>query len=296
MFALLAGIIFNGLIFFAQLNSRDDAFVEHDFRLWAATATLSSALWIASLGWGITTIRTLPASWRRGRKWWLASVASYAVFMLAAGGMLDRVSRGTSFQVPIRHFPVVISALTAAGAVAAAPWVLSVWLAHEKAKRAAEEETFPDGAADPAATAAAITSVLTVWRVIERSGLALSLIVSTSVFTTGALRLALIGSGVVEPDDFPPVFVLGYGAFIATVLVAILLPLVLTWRTWALALVEQALPPPNSGLLGEELIAARTRMEEQLHVDALVRNPIALLSVLSPLATAVVTTLVPSGG
>ncbi|MEU2624295.1 hypothetical protein ABZ642_40345 [Streptomyces sp. NPDC007157] len=297
VFVLLAALVFNGLVLFAQLNSRDDVFVDHGFRFWAAMATFSFVVWIALLGRGITAIRAFPASWRRGRRWWLASLASYAVLMLAASTMLGGVSRGNSFEVPIRHFPALISVLTAAGAAAAAPWVLSVWLAQESAKKAAGQETSPDGAADPAAIAAAVTDVLIVWRVIERSGLALSLIVSTSAFNTGALRLALIGSGAVKPDDFPPAFVLGYGAFVAAVLVAILLPLVLIWRTRAFALVEQALPAPDSGLLGEDLIAARTRMEAQLHVDAgFLRNPMTILSVLSPFATALVTTLVPNGG
>ncbi|MFJ9818636.1 hypothetical protein ACIRU3_25940 [Streptomyces sp. NPDC101151] len=297
VFVLLAALVFHGLVVFAQLNSRDDAFVDHDFRFWAAMATLSFAVWIALLVRGITAIRAFPASWRRGRRWWLASLASYAVLMLAAGTMLGGVSRGNSFEVPIRHFPALITVLTAVGAAAAAPWVISVWLAQESAKKAAEQVTAPDGAADPTAIATAVTDVLTMWRTIERSGLAPSLIVSTSAFNTGALRLALIGSGAVEPDDFPPVFVLGYGAFFAAVLVAILLPLVLTWRTWAFALVERALPAPDSGLLGEDLIAARTRMEAQLHIDGrFLRNPLAILSVLSPFATALVTTLVPSGG
>ncbi|WP_405772082.1 hypothetical protein OHU34_42935 [Streptomyces sp. NBC_00080] len=50
------------------------------------------------------------------------------------------------------------------------------------------------------------------------------------------------------------------------------------------------------GFLSEELIASTLRMEEQLHVDAwLVRNPITLLVLFSPFATAAAT-LVPIGG
>ncbi|GHH11699.1 hypothetical protein [Streptomyces lanatus] len=89
---------------------------------------------------------------------------------------------------------------------------------------------------------------------------------------------------------------LGHGAFFTAVLVAILLPLVLAWRAQALALVERTLPLPASGLVDEDGLAARSRMEAQLQVSArFLRNPIALLSVLSPLVTALVTALVPSG-
>jgi hypothetical protein len=296
VFVLLAALVFNGLVLFGRRNSRDDAFVDHGFRFWAAMATFSFVVWIALLGRGIAAIRAFPASWRRGRRWWLASLVSYAVLMLAASTMLGGVSRGNSFEVPIRHFPALIGVLTAAGAAAAAPWVFSVWMAQESAQKAAEEGA-SRGAANSAATAAAVTDVLAVWGVIERSGLALSLIVSTSAFNTGALRLALIGSGAVEPDDFPPAVVLGYGAFFAAVLVAILLPLVLTWRTSARELVEEVLPVPDSGLLSEDLLAARGRMEAQLHIDArFLKNPTAILSVLSPFATALITTLVPNGG
>jgi hypothetical protein len=296
VFVVLATLIFNGLLLFGHLNSRDDAFVDHGFRSWAAMATFSFAVWVALLGRGIAAVRTLPASWRRGRRWWLASLASYAVLMLAASTMLGGVTRGNSFDVPIRHFATLIGLLTAVGAAAAAPWVISVWLAHERVREATEQEQPSDGAADPPDIATAMTDVLAVWRVIERSGLALSLIVSTSAFNTGALRLALIGSGVVEPADFPPIFVLGYGAFFTAVLVAVQLPLVLTWRARAFTLVEQALPAPDPGLLTEDLFAARARMEAQLHVDArFLRNPVAVLSVLSPFATALVTALVPNG-
>jgi hypothetical protein len=296
VFVVLAALIFNGMLLFGHLNSRDDAFVDHGFRSWAAMATFSFAVWVALLGRGIAAVRTLPASWRRGRRWWLASLASYAVLMLAASTMLGGVIRGNSFEVPIRHFATLIGLLTAVGAAAAAPWVISVWLAHERVREAAEQEPPSDGAADPPGIATAMTDVLAVWRVIERSGLALSLIVSTSAFNTGALRLALIGSGVVEPADFPPIFVLGYGAFFTAVLVAVQLPLVLTWRARAFTLVEQALPAPDPGLLTEDLFAARARMEAQLHVDArFLRNPVAVLSVLSPFATALVTALVPNG-
>ncbi|MFD3588136.1 hypothetical protein [Streptomyces sp. NPDC058683] len=296
VFVLLAALVFHGLLLFGRLNSRDDAFVDHGFRSWAAMATFSFAVWIALLGRGIAAVRALPASWRRGRRWWLASLASYAVLMLAASAMLGGVTQGNSFDVPIRHFATVIGLLTAVGAAAAAPWVVSVWLAQERVREAAERETPSDGAADPAVIAAAVADVMAVWRVIERSGLALSLIVSTSAFNTGALRLGLIGSGAVEPADFPPVFVLGYGAFFTAVLVAVQLPLVLAWRARAFTLVERALPAPDSGLLGEDLFAARSRMEAQLHVDArFLRNPIAVLSVASPFATALVTVLVPNG-
>lgn len=297
VFVLLAALVFNGLVSFAQLNSRDDAFVDRGFLLWAAMATFSFAVWVALLGRGIAAIRALPASWRRGRRWWPASLASYALLMPAASTMLGGVSRGNSFEVPIRHFPALISMLTAAGAAAGAPWVLCVWLAQESVQKTAERGTTHDGAADPAATAAAVTDVQTVWRLIERSGLALSLIVSTSAFDTGVLRLALIGSGAVEPNDFPPVSVLGYGAFFAAVLVAILLPVVLAWRTRAFALVDRTWPAPDSGLLSEDLLAARARMETQLHVDAkFLRNPMTILSVLAHFVTALVTTLVPKGG
>jgi hypothetical protein len=297
VFVLLATLVFHGLVLFGRLNSRDDAFVaDSGFRLWAVMASFSFAVWIALLDGGVKAVRELPASWRRGRRWWLASLVSYAVLMLAASTMLRGVRQG---HVPIDDFPALISLLTAVGAGAGAPWVLSVWLAQEQVRERTDEAgqgTDPDAVADPPDLAAAMADLLAVWRVIERGGLALSLIVSTSAFNTGALRLAVIGAGVTEPDDFPPVYVLGHGAFFTAVLVAILLPLVLAWRARALALVERTLPLPASGLLDEDGLAARSRMEAQLQVSArFLRNPIALLSVLSPLVTALVTALVPSG-
>ncbi|MFE2431909.1 hypothetical protein ACFXJ5_34945 [Streptomyces sp. NPDC059373] len=292
---LLAALVFNGLVLFGRLNSRDDAFVEHEFRSWAAMATFSLAVWFALLGRGVAAARELPASWRRGQRWWLAPLASYTLLMLAASTTLGGISRGDSFDVPIRHFPALIGVLTALGAGAAAPWVLSVWLAQERMRERTEQETSLDVPPNPPLIAAAVTDILAVWRVIESSGLALSLIVSTSVFNTGALRLALIGSGAVEPADFPPEFVLGYGAFFTAILAAVLLPFVLTWRAQAFALIKRALPAPDSGLLDEDLLAARARMETQLHVSArFLRNPMATLSVLSPFVTALITALVPN--
>ncbi|MGP4083780.1 hypothetical protein [Streptomyces sp. KR55] len=301
VFVLCAAFVFHALVLFAEVNSADDTFVGGAFRLWAAMVAFSVTVWIALFGRGITTTRALSRSWPCGRGWWTASIVSYAVLMAAATVTLRGITSGNSYEVPIHHAPALMSVLTLVGTCAGAPWALAVWLAQERLRKAGvpQRPEDPESSASPEDLedgAAAVRDVLAVWKVVESSGLALALIVSTSVFNTGALRVSLINSGAVEPSDFPPLLVLGYGAFFAAVLAAMLLPPLLTWRARAFSLIDRAVPAPASGLLDEAQLAERARMEAQLHVDApLFRNPITALSVLSPLATALLTALVPNG-
>ena len=126
-----------------------------------------------------------------------------------------------------------VTVLTAVAFIAASPWILLIWTTHGRLSELREMVSLivqppPGDEYDPQAVDArrlrsAISEMDAIWRTVERSSLALGLLLSTTVVNTAFLRTARIAAGASE-DDFPPWTVVGYGAFFAVVLVLILMP------------------------------------------------------------------------
>jgi hypothetical protein len=313
-FVALGLAVFAAILLFGQHNTTDRRFTHTlGFRGWAAMATLSVGVSVAAFSQGLSNIRGLAATWKRPRAWWIWNLAAYAVLGAAASVLLRLIVAGSNpasstIHVPIQGFAGLIGVLTLAGVIAAAPWVLMVWLAHEElhnlssaisnirpAEPAEPTKDVETSQMDGPAVTAALTSTLAIWTVIERCALALALIVSTAVFNTGALRLGLINTSVIKASGFPASSVLGYGVVYAVVVAILIIPLVLGWRSQAVNLVEHALGSPAAGVPSSAWMEARERLERRLRLDTpFFRRPITALSLLSPLATAFLTTLVPN--
>ena len=292
------------MLWYAERYGTNEAFVE-DFRGWIGVAVLSLGIWMALFVRGVATVRAHRRMWPQGRLWWTWHIGAYALLVAAVVALLALNNATQTIVVPIEGFAVVTRALILLAGVAAGPWVLTVWLAHEQLRTLRFEvgqirspepaERLAIEAVDGPAISAAVQHSLAVWTVIERSALSLAVLVSTAVFLSGALRLALINSGALDEAVFPVSAVLGYGAFFAVVLAIVVIPLVLAWRSTAMRLVEAALGVPRWGIPDQTWLDAQDRLLTRLRLDAnVLRRPISALSIASPLLTAVLAALVPT--
>jgi hypothetical protein len=301
---VLAVLVAGAMLWYADRYGTSDAFVE-DFRGWIGVAVLSLGVWTGVFVRGIATVRAHRRIWPQGRLWWAWHISAYALFVGAVVMLLALNNATATSVVPIDGWRMFTRTLTVVAGVAAGPWVLTVWLAHEQLRTLRVEagqirspepaEQFVANMVDGPAISATVEHSLAVWRVIEASALALAVLVSTAVFLSGALRLALINSGVMDAADFPASAVLGYGAFFAVVLAVAVVPLVMAWRSTAMRLVETALGMPKWGIPDQTWLDAQDRLQTRLRLDAnLFRRPISALSIASPLLTALLAALVPT--
>lgn len=297
-------LVFGAMTGVTRALAADRAFVSGPLRGWVAAVSLSLVVWAAVFGWGVRALRRLDPAWRRERRWWAGHAAAYVILVGVVLGVLALNNANATLRVPVHGAATLTRILILFGAIAAAPWVAMVWLAHERVgeiRSGLETITSPEptDALEPSmldgpAIAGTTRWTLDVWSTIERCALALAVVVSMAVLDSGALRIALVGSGRLDPRLFPPLVVLLYGAFFAAVLLIAVLPLVLAWRALAVALVDRALGEPLCGVPGEAWLALRGRFESHLRVDAtILRRPITALSLLSPLVLALVTAFVP---
>jgi hypothetical protein len=305
-FVIICPLVFAAMLQIARYNAIDEAFITGPaFRGWVAAASLGLVVWGVMLGWGVATIRRLDPAWRRTRRWWAGHSAAYAALVASVIVVLALNNANQTIQVPMRGFPTLGRVLIFAGAAAAAPWVLSVWLARDRVRdlhKAVETIKSPEptdaltvSMLDGPAITVAVRETLAVWKAIERCMLALAVIVCTAVLDSGALRTALIGGGMLSEASFPPTAVLAYGAFFAGALAVAVLPLVRAWRSAAFSLVDRAVGSPQSGVPGQEWLDTRGRLEGHLRIDTnILRRPITVLGLLSPLTTALLTAFVPS--
>ncbi|ROO85485.1 hypothetical protein EDD29_3030 [Actinocorallia herbida] len=271
--ALFVLAVFGLLHRFGAGGTGNTAFGDGRFRIWAAVATVSLLVWVLLFQRGVGEIRALSGPWRRSRRWWAGNLAAYAVLGVLTAVAIGLVVSGGSASVPIRHFSEIVDGLTALGWCAAGPWILMVWMGHERVRdlavaTAAVGAPAPGREDDPVALIA--RGAVEIRERVERSALALAVLGSTSVLTTGALRCSLVDAEAVAAEDFSSWWILGYGALFSVVVAAVVFPLLFAWRAQALGLVDRA---PGSRTVG----ALR------------IRRPLSVLSVLAPLATSVPT-------
>jgi hypothetical protein len=196
------------------------------------------------------------------------------------------------------------------GLVASVPWLALVWLAQAECRDVQDMLSSPaSDSAAPAAGASAgpvserarsaqlIPRLLLLWKLLVSCVTAFAVAVAAAIVNSGALRVAFITAHPARGAQFPPSYVLLYGAFFAVLLSVITLPLVATWRSCAFMIVEQAQPLPAGGQPGEDWFSARARLEKLLHLDvSLLRNPLTALSVFTPLLTAALAAFIPQLG
>ena len=300
-----------------NIEGTDEAFVNSfGYRLWAAMGALSGTLWVVLFIAGQHENRAFGKDpdvegWKSGdsRAKWLL----YVLFIILGGLLLWAIQSGTRPPIPIGWWDPWSYALPFAFAVAAGPWVLLVWRAHEQLHQV------------DTGSLSSIGRLTSIWSHIENSMLALSLLVTSGALTTGALRIAVTAKArpaaggklepFIKPEDYPASGVLLYGAFFTILLAVAVFPLVFAWRGKARCLVDRLAPvefdlapndavageatddKPSKAGAGEAADDKRSKLEKHLHLDAgLFQSPLTALSVITPLLTSVLAVFIPELG
>lgn len=287
----------------------DPSFVGLEMRIWAAIATVSVILWVALGVSGFRRIRDRRArsegNARQPSVQWLIvhSVAFTAMVSGLAAALWLNGGAGETL-VPIQAWAAIPNALLALGALSALPWVLLSWWVREECIKLNDEigsigtlEAGGSHGGDILKANSAVGTVLLLWRSIRTSALALGVIVSASVFQSGSLRNALTSWAPLADEAFPASYVLLYGAVFAAALAAIVFPAFFTWRRAAAALVDTVLGPPSAPVPTRKWQRDRAALQSRLEVGAGIPKGVTstIISILSPVATAAVTAVIPLG-
>ena len=288
-------VVVAAAIFFVMLQVEarfsDPESTSRSFAIWATSATIGLVAWVFVFIIGVRQLRGLEAPWRPGRRWLLPAVILLVVLGLAATAFLSLLTSAMGRQSFNPGVTLIVRVLMVFGWIAAAPWLLVLWITDERVERlrAGMSENGRDRFLP------SIRELDAVWQAIERSSLALGLLLSTLVINTAFMRNVAIEAGV-SPESFSQWEVIGYGVFFMVILAAILIPVLAGWREAGFALVSQAIPDTASGIPDEASSAARERLVIRIGIDrSYVRRPIAILGVLSPFLTSFVTALIPTG-
>lgn len=159
--------------------------------------------------------------------------------------------------------------------------------------------------ANPGDAYKSLERLRSVWEVIVACALAFGVFVVIALLPTGALRNLWISQDLADTNDdakrlaesFPTTDVLLYGAFFALLVAVLVLPMLLRWRAAARHVVESLYPIDRMYLADDKQVKGRTELESKLNLDvALIRNPLAVLSILTPLLTAALAAFLPEIG
>ncbi len=273
--------------------------------VWRAVAAAAVVMFVVLL-WFATRLL------RHARRWGLtASVSRRRAYFGAAAfvvalAMVAQLRFGQSPQLPVSRLDLRTRCVLYAGLVTAVPWLTLVWLTHDECRRRSRHPT-------ATATEPGLERLLRLWRLVVMCTGAFAVGVVAAIATSGALRAAFVSvhpscadafpppatvpEGAICAESFPASNVLYYGAFFAVLLTMIAAPMGVAWRARAQELVGRMYPLPSDGRPTEAWVADRARLGKELHLDvSILRNPLTVLSIFTPLVTSTLAAFIPQLG
>ena len=203
-------------------------------------------------------------------------------------------------------------AVAGIGLFCATPWVAMTWLCHKavhpywvephRLRSALQDTRTPTRGVG--ATDDDIAALQQIWDQIVGIALAFATLVAISLIPTGALRNLWLSQDVHGDkatkrvqDAFTSTDVLLYGAMWALVVALVVIPLVASWRSTAQSVVDAAYPPNATTAADTGAQAIRGSLEGMLNLSSgILRNPLTVLTIATPLVTAAVAAFVPEIG
>jgi len=278
--AAMALLVVAGLIGWVGASHADaPSFVNSTAWLsWLVLSGLALNVFAALLAGSVLVLRSrerwgLGAS-RRLRPYLFCSIA-FVVLLI----VVRLLTGGRNPDLPVTGLPLRTGAILGMGMLACIPWLAMVWLAHATVLATDVEH---GDAVDVA------NDLARLWRLVVVIVSAFTAVVVVAILCSGALRAAFLFAHPDRSDEFPPQNVLLYGAIFAILLALITVPLIASWRSRALRLVETVAPTPSP---------ERTSLETQLQLNLpLLKNPLTALNVFAPLVTSVLAAFIPQLG
>jgi hypothetical protein len=285
-----------------------------EWHVWIATVSVGLAIAFVLALHGIVRLSRIPKQWpdRAGvgsRVVWLHSVAAlvWVIGLGVAVAFLVHESRDWPLDMGWR-----LTFVAAFGLLCATPWVALTWLCHkavhpywvEPHLLRSELQNTDTAPRDATATDADIAALQQIWDQIVGIALAFATLVAISLIPTGALRNLWLSQDVhgkaatkALQDSFTSTDVLLYGAMWALVAALVVIPLVASWRSTAQSVVDAAYPPNATTAADEAAKATRDTLEEMLNLSSgILRNPLTVLTIATPLVTAALAAFVPEIG
>jgi hypothetical protein len=183
----------------------------------------------------------------------------------------------------------VSQALFVVGVVAAAPAVLGLWSNATRVRRA-----FDPADGRPRRADEVLRDLVDCRRGNTTCLAVLALVVSASVVNAGGQRRAFLATGT-RPQDFPPEWVLLYGAIFTGISLLLYAPVFVAWRSACRRFVDDVCPLPADARPTEDWVASRTRLVQVLGADTSVaKTATAAFGILAPLATSVPAVVIPA--
>jgi hypothetical protein len=258
-----------------------------EFGTWSALVAASAVVY------GMMFVHVLPEAmgWRAraGVPGWqpLVCYGVFAVvlltFLWGRGGAISTFQPDTA--LPISRGLVLL------GVVAAGPAVLGLWLVYARLRRIAALLSDEPGESRPAKDV--LADLLDCRRATGVCLTVLATIVTTAVVDAGAQRKAFLATGT-SPRDFPPEAVLLYGALFTAISLLLYVPIFVAWRGRCQRFVDAVYPLPADARPDEDWMSGRTRLAQLLGLEQTVaKNLTAAFGILAPLATSVLSVVVP---
>lgn len=309
----------------ANADSEAKGVGEREWRAWIATTSLglSLAILLAIHGW--VRLRRLPTQ--------LPDEAKITEEVMRVHGrmaMLWVIVLAVTVSLLVsdpRKWPqameVRLLIVSTIGVFCAAPWVAITWLCHQATwpywLKPHELMAAQTGAAGSASTqapsiqassthgtgAAAVDAQIAVlqqiWSHIVGVALAFSGLVAVALIPTGALRNLYLSQATDDKDSlrasFPSSDVLLYGGLWSLVAGLVVIPLVFSWRAAAQSAVDKRYPPNSTTADKPGDVTARGALQSMLNLNSgILRNPLTVLTIATPLVTAAIAAFVPEIG
>jgi hypothetical protein len=201
------------------------------YTVWSSISAICSGLWLL-LGcvgfqqiW-LLSLEEVSGIWARIKKIGRATSAYlvYGVIVAVVASTLEEHVR-LSYTMPLAHPTLRVNIFVVMAILGSWPSAVGLWMTRRRAS------LLPGAASLSSAELFISLDKLVALRTKNERFLAmLSTVVATAVFQTSAFRNAMVGSGILRPDQYAPEFVLLYGALFGLAIAIVYLPSELVLR------------------------------------------------------------------
>jgi hypothetical protein len=289
VYGATAALTFWGLSQGGVLHTPENLGMNNEWAAYKAIAALSLALGVALFVAGVSV--AFRSSKSQDISTSGSTVLTYCLIAAIVCGCLAALFVTQNDMVagrtwPISGIDVKFNMVTVIITMCTAPWIALTWVAHKLVR-----ET----------TTHTVKTLFTIWQLLLQCAEAYTLFIVMQLVSAGALRRVWLAQSPVDGDqrerlvaDFPSSDVLLYGALGAVLGLLLFVPLVVGWRVAAARCVDthydlRRAEPPEA-----EWVGGRERLHKLLHLnEGILRSPLLLLSVLTPLITSVLAVFLP---